>query len=287
MVQWLSVMMAGFDWCERVPGPADKVYSARNTATLYIPHSAVGYYAGWAGRLFSTARNPDGRYTDYAAASVHLWFPQKRTEKPKQHYSIWASCWASGSRYPNTNGVAAENEGGHTPVNEPLTDWQVECNARAIRELSALQGWQPHRPASLTDLTATLYEHRECVRWGSDPTSCPSGRIPWTRLIAGSLPMVPPTPVPPAQEEGDMLFVIHYGGRNAITNGLVKLPDPPGDLLGKYNQQGALPNPVALQVTKEEWDAIPDVPKAGPAGTGLTPEQAKAAAKAALREGTG
>lgn len=184
-----------FDWCERVPGPVDKVYSEANAVTMYIPHSAVGYYGGWSSRLFSTARKADGRYTDYAAASVQLWFPQKRTEKPKQHYSIFKSCWASGSRYPNTHGVAAENEGGYEPVDEPLTDWQVECNVRAIRELSALRGWVISRPISPTDLTATLYEHRECGRWGSAATSCPSGRIPWAPLIVA------------LQEEEDMLTV--------------------------------------------------------------------------------
>ena len=36
-----------FDWCERIPGPAVKVYSEANTATMFLPHSAVGYYGGW------------------------------------------------------------------------------------------------------------------------------------------------------------------------------------------------------------------------------------------------
>ena len=31
---------------------------------------------------------------------------------------------------------------------------------------------------------ATLFEHNEMVRYGSDPTECPSGRIPWDRLLA-------------------------------------------------------------------------------------------------------
>jgi len=32
---------------------------------------------------------------------------------------------------------------------------------------------------------ATLFEHREMVRYGSAPTACPSGRIPWDRIIGG------------------------------------------------------------------------------------------------------
>ena len=175
-----------FDWCERVPGPPDKVYAAVNSASIYLPHSAVGYYAGWISRLMSNQRRPNGQYTPYAAASVHLWFPQDSSVPPKQHYSIFKSCWASGSQYPNTNGVAAENEGGPPGnVSEPLTDYQVGLNTRAIQELSEFRGWQPRRPISDGDKNATLYEHRECKRFGSDPTACPSNRIPWTKIFLG------------------------------------------------------------------------------------------------------
>lgn len=167
-----------FDWCERVPGPADKVYSAVNTHKIYIPHSAVGYYPGWASRLFSTARHSNGQYTGYAAASVHLWIPQSANEKVKQHFSVFKSCWGSGSAYPNCNGVAAENAGGPPGnENEALTSYQVDMNARAIHDLAEFSSWTPRRPIDEFDITATLYEHRECKRWGSDPTACPSERM--------------------------------------------------------------------------------------------------------------
>ena len=29
-----------------------------------------------------------------------------------------------------------------------------------------------------------LVEHRECTTWGAEPTACPSGRIPWARIMA-------------------------------------------------------------------------------------------------------
>ena len=105
---------------------------------------------------------------------------------PKQHYSIFKSCWASGSQYPNTNGVAAENEGGPPGnVSEPLTPYQEGLNIRAISELSEFRNWEPRRPTSEQDKNATLYEHRECKRFGSDPTACPSSRIPWATILAG------------------------------------------------------------------------------------------------------
>ena len=40
------------------------------------------------------------------------------------------------------------------------------------------------RPLTTQDKTATLWEHKEMIRFGSAPTACPSGRIPWTTIIA-------------------------------------------------------------------------------------------------------
>lgn len=177
---WLS-------WAERVPGPPDKKYTELNRAGRYIPHSAVGWYGGWYSRLFSTERDPDdpSRYSGYAAASVHLWIPQRpRPGKPDiiQHYPFTVSCWASGNREANTNGIAAEDEGGYWPHDEPLTDFQVDVNVRVIRELADWKGWQPARPSGLAD--ATLLEHWECVQlWGGAPTACPSNRIPWRVIL--------------------------------------------------------------------------------------------------------
>lgn len=193
-----------FDWMERRPGPADKVNSNWNNVRLYIPHSAVGYYGGWQSRLFSQDRRSDGLYTAYAAASVHGWINYDGT--CIQHYSIFSSCWASGSLWPNNNGISFENEGGYSPENEPLTVEQVLANVRILVDLAAwknegLDYWR--RPTSVGDLNATLYEHRECTRWGSAPTACPSNRIPWDEILnqlstlANSPP--PPTPAPDLQ----------------------------------------------------------------------------------------
>jgi hypothetical protein len=130
-------------------------------------------------------RTPEGRFTDYAAASVHG--SMLRGGHVIQHYPFTVSCWASGSRYPNTHFIAFENEdvytAGHPDETIPLTGPQVEANMRIIRELSAWKGWIPRRPADAQDMTANLLEHRECVRFGSAGTACPSGRIPWDIII--------------------------------------------------------------------------------------------------------
>ena len=184
------------DWAVRVPGPADKVSSGTNPVLGYVPHSAVGYYGGWASRLFSTDRRPDGRYTPYAAASVHGWIAYDGAVT--QHYPLTAACWASGSSYPNGNFVAFENEGGFDPHDEPLTPAQISANVRIIRELAEWRGWSGfRRPADANDTSANLYEHCECVRWGSLPTACPSKRIPWDAILAELLVGgKPPKPEP-------------------------------------------------------------------------------------------
>jgi LysM repeat protein len=197
------------DWARRVPGPADKVYSTPNRGVGYVPHSAVGYYGGWSARLFSDERHPDGRYTSYAAASVHGWIAYDGAVT--QHYPFTASCWASGSARANTSFIAFENEGGFDPHNEPLTTAQIDANVRIIRELAAWRGWPGfRRPAGAHDLDANLYEHRECVRFGSAATACPSGRIPWDRILA-ALTTTPPPDVPSmvyTVQRGDSLAAI-------------------------------------------------------------------------------
>ena len=172
----------------REPGPLDKCYSQPCTSELYIPHSAVGYYEGWKGRLFSTDRLPNGQYTPYAAASVTGWFFQEAGRLPVQHYSLKSSCWASGTRELNVRGNAFENEGGPSSnPSEPLTDWQVECNLHAMRDIQEWRGYAGgywHRPSHVGDLTATCYQHNESTWFGGLYTACPSGRAApiWARL---------------------------------------------------------------------------------------------------------
>jgi hypothetical protein len=175
-----------FDWTRREPGPPDKVYGETNRVDFYVAHSAVGYYGGWSSRLFSRERDAAGRYTAYAAVSLHGWIPYDGA--CVQHYPLTASCWASGSRAANTRGVAFEIEGG-APGNEsePLTEAQKQALTRILGEIAAWKGvsigyWR--RPDGLQDLEATLYEHRECTRFGSASTACPSNRVPWDEVLS-------------------------------------------------------------------------------------------------------
>ncbi len=184
-----------FDWMQREPGPPDKLYSQPNAVDFYVAHSAVGYYAGWANRLFSRARDASGRYTSYAAASTHGWIAYDGN--CLQHHPLTASCWASGSREANTRGVAFEFEGGAPgKESEPLTEAQQQALERILNDIAAWKGvtnayWR--RPPNDRDPNATLYEHRECVRFGSRPTACPSDRIPWAEMLARLSPSHQPS----------------------------------------------------------------------------------------------
>ena len=153
-----------FDWMIQDPGPLSKTTWGVNTCKMVVPHSAEGYWPYLQTLLHSLDRRASWMFSNLKDGRCF------------QHYSIYAQVWGSGSGYPNNNGVMWENEG---VAGEPLTDEQNDNNIRIIREVSELNGWELSRPTSPTDTTATGYEHSECVRWGSEYTACPSGRIPW------------------------------------------------------------------------------------------------------------
>ena len=95
-----------------------------------------------------------------------------------QHYPVGFHTWASGSPTANIRFVSIEHEGGG-PGNysEPLTESQIKNLVDLISWLESGFGWKLRRPDSDTDVDATAFEHRECVRFGSAPTACPSGRL--------------------------------------------------------------------------------------------------------------
>lgn len=178
-----------FDWMEQRPGPSDKVYSERNSVELFIPHSMVGRLNGWYSRLFDLTKVlVDGvwRYTPNAAASVHG--SVLLNGHAIQHYSVFASCWASGWRPQNVRGNAWEHESEYTAgapdESKAFTAAQVATDLRIIadiRDFKARQGidWKPTRPPANDRLNPnhTLYVHNECVRiWGGGATACESGR---------------------------------------------------------------------------------------------------------------
>jgi len=157
-----------FDWAERDPGPLNKLNLGINSVRGVVPHSAEGYWPHLGELLHSQERRAS-------------WFASNlKNGRFIQHYSIYAQTWTSGAGYPNNNFVAWENEG---VAGQPFTPQQTANCIRVIRELMALKGWQGRRPINSADLTATLYEHNECTRWGAEATSCPSGRVPWDLIV--------------------------------------------------------------------------------------------------------
>lgn len=158
---WLS-------WAVESPGIPDKIYTQINSVEWVTLHSMVGKTEGAVGRLMSEERQPDGRYTDYAAASVQFLLDQDSTLI--QMYRLWDACWASGTRDANTRSVAVELEGGNYPnYSEPMTDGQVSTALRFLRDLAAFRGWD------WATIRSRLREHNEFQQ-----TACPSGR--WQRL---------------------------------------------------------------------------------------------------------
>lgn len=251
------------DWAQRDPGPPDKRYPQANAAIGYVPHSAVGYYPGWRSRLFSTERDPQnpGRYSRYAAASVHGWI--ETDGSVIQHYSFTASCWASGNAHANTSFAAFENAGG-PPGNEsqPLTDAQVAANVRIIRELAARGGWAPRRPRSAGDRSATLYEHHECVTlWGGDPTACPSGRIPWARILAelGGDSEASHLLRLAGGEGMAMIISVRNSRKNWVSNGIARRFIATKTEREELVAAGLVPAAVRY-VSQATLDAIPEVP---------------------------
>jgi hypothetical protein len=171
-----------FDWMIHDPGPSWKRNGGRNGGKGKIPHSAEGFWPYLQELLWKPERR-----ASWGASNL-------RDGRCFQHYSVWDQTWTSGAAYPNNNFFAFENEG---VAGQPLTPAQTNNIIRIGRELIALQHWKPRRPWGPQDTVASLYEHRECGRFGSEPTACPSGRIPWAVIV-------------PALEEGEHMPTPEY-----------------------------------------------------------------------------
>jgi hypothetical protein len=166
----MAIVDGWFDWAERREGLADKVYSQPNAGLGLALHSMEGSVRGGETRFLSTERGQDGRYTEYAAASVM--FANPRAGPLIQYYPVTASTWTSGNRTANTTLWAVESEGFAT---ELLNDHQVSTMLRLAAEFTTHTG----RPATRNLATRTIWEHREVWNWdphNAGPTACPSGR---------------------------------------------------------------------------------------------------------------
>ena len=152
----------------RDEGPADKQgYTGtgqRTEKSGVIGHSMVGSYTSAKRELMNPARR--------ASWTFSLLKDGRRI----QHYPIRSVTWHGGSRYANEQFVGIEHEGGFSPHDEPLTPIQFKALVELLAWLGDEFGW--------TEWTrqVTLFEHNEMTRYGSAPTACPSGRIPWASI---------------------------------------------------------------------------------------------------------
>lgn len=165
-----------FDWMLQDPGPPGAVNGGRNGGLGMVPHSAEGNFPTLSylhDFLWQRGTAPPGQRASWGATLL-------KDGRSVQHYSVWAQTWTSGAPHPNNNFFAFECEG---KVGQELTPVQTSNIIRIGRDLMALQGWKPRRPANSADKQASLYEHNECTRWGALATACPSGRIPWDIIV--------------------------------------------------------------------------------------------------------
>lgn len=159
---WLS-------WAIRLEPPTKRVNSGINSARGLFMHSAEGYA--------SVLLDPASIYGYNGQHSWHLTNTFDGTVY--QHYPFTARCHHATAA--NQEYVGVENEG-DSPKEKSLTAAQVASAQRFIGEIAAWKGWTPSRTG---DTRQTLWEHREVVWLGGTSTSCPSGRIPWDKILGG------------------------------------------------------------------------------------------------------
>jgi hypothetical protein len=153
------------------PGPRDKVWPGANNIEGIVLHSMQGSLAGGYSVLDDESTDAHGTYV---AAS---WtFSIAKSGTVFQHYALDQSPFHAGSKAQNLRLIGVEHEGG-PPGNlvEPLTEPQLAASIALARWVAQQGGFRLSRDAA----TRTLFEHRELAA-----TLCPSGRIPWDRLLA-------------------------------------------------------------------------------------------------------
>lgn len=181
------------DWAIRLqPKPPTKnTNPGTNSVKGIFMHSAEGYA--------SVLLDPQSQWGYNGQHSWHL--SNLMDGRVFQHYPFTVRCHHATAA--NQEYVGVENEG-YSPRESSLNEAQIANAIRFITEISEWKGWTPTRTG---DKTQTLWEHREVGWLGGVPSSCPSGRIPWSEILtrlSGERPVV----IAPVAEEEDMYS--HY-----------------------------------------------------------------------------
>jgi len=153
-------------------GPTWKQEDERNAIRGIVLHSAEGFHEG----LLRILNGPLRR-------SWH--FSVLFDGTVLQHYPVTVVTWHGQAANAFTIGIEHE---GTANLQPSLTQAQVESSSRLVREIADFGGFTLRRPFDARDSFATLWEHNELTRFGSEPTACPSRRIPWNRIMEELMP---------------------------------------------------------------------------------------------------
>ncbi len=194
-------------------------------------------------------------------ASAHFLFP--RDGIPTQMVDSDDVAWHSGDHFSNLHFHGFEFEGG-APGNlsEPLTENQIEWGIKITRWLR-----DDHNSPQIYVRRETLWEHNEV-----QATACPSGRIPWERLIDELSEPI---------EEDDMSKHIHSPSKVGMELFGFKRELPNDKEHQAIHAMGYKDTPI----TDAQWHDLVNFPFGG--GSGLTLEETVAANQEAARRGTG
>ena len=160
-------MTSWYPAAERLPGPASKSgypnKGARESKGVVV-HSAEGWRTAMEAQLIHPSIAKSWHFSVYLDGHV------------QQHYPLEAMTWHAKTP-ANYNYVGIECEG---LAGTPVAGAQLESLIKLLKWQREQEGWTE------TARGVTLFEHNEFVA-----TLCPSGRIPWERILA-DMAVVPP-----------------------------------------------------------------------------------------------
>lgn len=124
-----------------------------------VNHSAEGYFG-------------TGNPSSVMRARGNSWhFTVLKNGKVWQHYPLEGMCWHAGSK-ANYRYIGIEHEG---KAGEALTSAQLAATIKLNAAIARVRGW------TSVKYGVTGFEHNDFMA-----TACPSGRIPWSTIEAGT-----------------------------------------------------------------------------------------------------